>query len=272
MKRLTCLFLAVAAVSAPTCTIFVVSRGGQVLAAANEDMVNAAPYDRHWVDFKPAKDKGDLGYITFGYSAIPLVAQAGMNEAGLFYDYNALPKQDKSNGKAKTDIFLAERILAKCKSVAEAVKAIEQVDWVALSAGQMVIGDASGASAIIERNAVTYRGKDDYQIGTNFRTSETPKDKITCWRYQTCDKALAAGRPVTVESVRQSMQDSHPKTSEHKTWYTTICDLKAARVFLFRKQDHAKVVVIDLKKELAKGKRRVDMDTLMAEAGKKYVP
>lgn len=252
------------------CTIFVVARGGQVLVAANEDMTNAAPYDKHWVGFNPAKNTGELGFITFGYNAIPFTAQGGMNEAGLFFDYNALPNQDIGNGKPKANIFLGEKILAQCKTVNEALKMIEQVDWAALSSGQMVIGDATGDSAIVERMAVTRRGKLDYQIGTNFRTSTTPKSEITCWRYKKCGATLSAGKPVTLESVRQSMEATMPDTTDSKTWYTTICDLKAAQVLLFRKGDFKQVVKLDVKAELAQGQRRIDMDELMAKQGTSY--
>ncbi len=65
-----------------------------VIAGANEDQSAAGKYAGHWVRFFPAEERGELGYVSFGYDFSPLVDQAAMNEAGLFYDYNALPAHD----------------------------------------------------------------------------------------------------------------------------------------------------------------------------------
>ncbi len=254
--------LALTGIAAP-CTIFLVARSGQVLMGANEDMTTEDAYSKHWVAFHAKDARNPLGYITLGYAAIPFAAQAGMNEAGLFYDYNALPKLDENNGKTKADIFLGERILAECKTVAEAVKKIQAYDWAALTTGQMVIGDATGASAIVERNAITYRGKADYQIGTNFRTSKTPKAEITCWRYKMCDAVFNVNRPVNIEVVRQSLIMTMPKVAGTRTWYSNIADLKNGKLLLFRKGDFTRVVTLDVKTEVAKESRRIDMDELM---------
>lgn len=260
------------AVASPACTIFLVARSGEVLMGANEDMADQEAYSKHWVAFHPRDDKAPLGYVTLGYNAIPIVAQAGMNEAGLFLDYNALPKLDQGNGKARADIFLGERILAECRTVEEAVKRIQAVDWVGLSAGQMVIGDATGASAIIERNTVTYRGKADYQIGTNFRTSTTPKPEITCWRYKMCDAIFNVNKPVNIEIVRETLMMTMPKTAGARTWYSNIADLKRGKLMLFRKGNFMRVVELDVKAEASKGARRVDMDELMTSSGREYRP
>ncbi len=242
---------------------------------ANEDMSNASPYDKHWVQYHPKAEKNVYGYLTFGYAEIAFVPQAGMNDAGLFYDYNALPKLDEGpKGKKQAGIDLGERMLGSCSTVAEAVKMIQLYDWVALSAGQMVIGDATGASAIIERNAITYRGQPDFQVGTNFRTSTTAKSQITCWRYKKCEEALGANKPVSVESVRSLLQETMPFASTSGkaiSWYSQVCDLKAKKMYLFRKGDFSKVVELDIPKEAAKGARRIDMDELMSKEGIAYV-
>lgn len=268
-----CLGFLTAAYARP-CTIFLVARGGQVLVGANEDMTNVAPYDKHWVAYHPASEKVKIGYVTFGYTTFPLAAQAGMNAKGLFYDYNALPIQNVGpKDKPAAGMDLGEKILASCATVAEALALIEQYDFVALSAGQMVLGDAAGASAIVERNAVTKRGDLDYQIGTNFRTSETPKDKIDCWRYKTCDSALGAKTPATPESVRKLLEETMPKDPRTGiSWYSMVCDLKNARLTLFRKGDFTKAVIIDLKTDLQASSRRIDMDDLMSKQAKPYSP
>lgn len=275
MKRLLVLALTCAlAVSGSPCTIFLVARNGRVLMGANEDMVDEAPYDKHWVDFRPSQGKGRLGYVAFGYKAIPLVAQAGMNEAGLFFDYNALPLKDAGpHGKPRAKIDLGDRILNECKTVKEAIALVAKYDFVDLSAGQMVIGDATGDSAIIERNAVTRRGGADYQIGTNFRTSDTPKSEITCWRYKACDARLALKQKVDNGSICGLLKDTMPKDPGARTWYSTVCDLKAKKIWLFRKGDFSHTVAIDIRTELRKAqakRTRFDMDALVSDRSVAY--
>ena len=109
----------------------------------------------------------------------------------------------------------------------------------------------------------------DYQIGTNFRTSTTPKNKITSRRYKICNKALSKAEPVSIESVRGLLEDSMQK-GRVVSWYTNVYDLKAARLLLFRDGDFSRAVVIDLKKELEKGKRELDMQELVESAAEPY--
>ena len=54
------------------------------------------------------------------------------------------------------------------------------------------------------------------------------------------------------------------------SWYTNVYDLKAARLLLFRNGDFTRAVVIDLKKELEKGKRELDMKELVESAAAPY--
>jgi hypothetical protein len=261
-------FLSVLCMTPPgwSCTIFVVARNGVVLAGANEDMKDAPPWDRHWVALHGRSD-GRLGFVTFGYNSHPLVPQAGLNEAGLFFDFNALPaKQVVSTGKPSGGLDHITVMMRTCRTVAEALELLTQYDFTVLSAAQMVLGDASGVSAIFEPGAVTSRGTADYQIGTNFRTSDTPKDKITCWRYKACDAALGEKKPVSMESVRALLEQTMPRTGSSRTWYSTVCDLKARRILLFRKGDFSRAVSLRLDRELSEGDRRLDMDELMQQA------
>lgn len=258
---------------ASPCTIFIDARGGMVIAGANEDYSNEEMYAGHWVRFFPAEKEGELGYVSFGYDIYPLFDQAAMNEAGLFYDYNALSAHDGINVGAKSATMLkVTEMLKTCKTVDEALEFLDKYDFASMAKAQMVIGDATGASAIIERHTVTKRAPEkDFQIGTNFRTSTTPKEEITCWRYKLCNKGLAKDEPASIESVRGLLEESMPKGPGAISWYTTVCDLKAAKIHLFRKGDFSMAVVIDLKEELKKGKRNLDMDELMESAAKPYL-
>ncbi|HRF60553.1 MAG TPA: hypothetical protein PLH94_11670 [Fimbriimonadaceae bacterium] len=273
MKLILAALASLATVStAVACTIFVVSRNGMVLAGANEDYSIGERFEKHWVRFVPASQKGQLGYIGFGYNFSPFLEQAAINEAGLFFDYNALGKLDKPNeGKQPGGLPQLLHMIKTCRTVDEAVKYLGQYDIPLLSTGQMVLGDATGASAIIERHTVTARTRGiDFQIGTNFRTSTTPASEIRCNRYRTCAESLAKGQSVSIESVRLLLERTAPKNGGAISWYSSVCDLKGGRVYLFRKANFSRVAILDVKAELKKGARTEDMDALMTSLGKPY--
>ena len=68
------------------CTVFSLSKGGQVFFCGNDDYVNPDSY--YWVD--PGNDM-QYGVIWIGQ---PDNVQQGVNEHGLAYDANGLPRID----------------------------------------------------------------------------------------------------------------------------------------------------------------------------------
>ena len=251
------------------CTIFIVARGGQVFAAGNEDEDNVEKNSKHYVRFVPAdKQKATLGYVSFGYKSNPFSDESALNEAGLFYDFNALDKLDVARpGKPKGKFNTVSEMLMTCRTVDQAVKMLDSVDLPFISSAQMVIGDASGASAIVERHITTWRCKgSDFQIGTNFRTSVTPLDKITCNRFKTCNLELGMNLPIGLPSVVELLNKTKaaPKSGT-QTWYSLVCDLKRQRVNLYRKGDFSQTTSFMLADELLKGARKMDMDEFIAD-------
>ncbi|RZK36400.1 MAG: hypothetical protein EOO61_10420, partial [Hymenobacter sp.] len=67
-------------------------RKGQTWAMNNEDFFHTSS---NYVNVFPAKDKHTLGYITLTYGSPESSVQGGVNEAGLFFDVNALPPPQK---------------------------------------------------------------------------------------------------------------------------------------------------------------------------------
>jgi hypothetical protein len=255
--------------AAEPCTIVILARKGQVYAAGNEDESNQPELSRHTVRFVPGNaEKKTLGYVAFGYKNNPFSDESGLNEAGLFYDFNALDKLDAPRaGMPKGKFNAIKEMLSTCRTVREAVKYLESYDLPYMSTSQIVIGDASGASAIVERQATTLRARGvDYQIGTNFRTSTTPKTAITCNRYQHCDQILAKKNNSGFSIVQNLLQSTSANSATTKTWYSVICDLKKREVHLFIRGDFTKQFQFSLKDELTKGVRTLDMDEFVKTA------
>lgn len=264
MRWILILFgLAICAASKP-CTVFLVARHGQVLAGGNEDESAEANNADHYVKFVPARpETGALGYVAFGYAKNPFNDESAMNEAGLFYDFTAQDKLEKPReGKPKGKFNAINEMLTKCRTVSEAVQFLEAFDLINMSSAELFIGDATGASTIVERHATTIRDKSsDFQIATNFRTSMVPKDQITCERYKLCDSRLAAKKRVGVKQFAEILDSTKAQApSEYRTWYSLVCDLKRREVNLYRKGDFTKPFKFSLLAELNKGARRLHMD------------
>jgi hypothetical protein len=255
------------------CTIFVVARNGQVFAGGNEDESSRVAFSKHFVRFVPGnKEKKTLGFVAFGYQNNPFSDEAAINEAGLFYDFDALDTLEKPReGKPKAKFTTINEMLTTCRTVEQAVKFLEEVDLHYMSSAQLVLADSLGASAIVERHATTWRRKGrDFQIGTNFRTSTTPVDKITCDRYLTCESMLGARKKVNTNALMEILNRTKAKPeSGSTTWYSVLVELKKKRVNLYRKGDFSKATSFDLVEELAKGSRRVDMDDFIGGLLKK---
>jgi hypothetical protein len=258
------LFALVAAVSAQAtaCTIFVCAKDGRVLAGNNEDYY--AGNSKTWLNFQP-KGERRFGCVGWGYEFSPF-PQGGMNEAGLFYDGNALPDKTETPAKGKAVdgqalVDLMYRMLHECRTIQEAALLLRQYDITALAPAQLVIGDATGNSLIIERTALTW-GNRSLQVGTNFRTSTTPAEKITCDRHRAVTRIMGADKPLTVDLAASALQATHQSGNKVQTYYSTICDLKAAKFWLYVRGNFAKSYEFDLKRELAKGEHKVDMADL----------
>lgn len=269
MKPLVTLAGILFAGAAFPCTIMIVSRGGNVFAAANEDEDNRPDKSSHYIRFVPAnREKSALGYVAFGYKSNPFSDESAMNEAGLFYDFNALDKLDKPReGRPKGKFNAVNEMLTQCRTVKQAVEFLESVDLPYMSSAQMVLGDASGTSAIVERQATTWRKrKVDFQIGTNFRTSTTPPEAITCDRFKLCSVELSKRSRVSKSSLAELLRrTSADGTRTSKTWYSMVCDLKRLKVTLYYQGDFARGATFDLLSEIKSGPRKLDMSAFVSE-------
>lgn len=251
------------------CTIMVVARGGNVFAAANEDDDNRPDRSSHYIRFVPGnKETATLGYVAFGYKNNPFSDESAMNEAGLFYDFDALEKLDKPReGRPNGKFNAINEMLTKCRTVKQAVEFIEAIDLPFMSSAQLVLGDASGASAIVERHATTWRQpKVDFQIGTNFRTSTTPLEAITCERFKQCSLELNKRSRVSAGSLTEILRRTSADGSGiAKTWYSMVCDLKRRRVTLYYQGDFAKGATFDLLAELKVGPKKLDLSIFISD-------
>ena len=256
--------------SSSACTVFCTSKGDVVLAGNNEDW--KSPNTMIW--FVPAKD-GKYGGVYFGFDETVIhgswVSEGGMNEKGLFFDVTAteevkveVPADSEKPVYGGWDL-IRERIMFECATVEEALEMLARYQYPGSGKGTMrgmyIIGDATGDAAIIGALGVV-RKKGQYLVATNFQQSEAKDEKkYSCPRYRVASGMLQKCPKLTVDFCRKVLAATHQK-GKFCTRYSNIYDLKKKRVYLYHMHDFKNVVVIDLKTELKKGKRTIELPSL----------
>ena len=177
-----------------SCTIFTVSYGNTVLFGNNEDYHDYNTY--YWS--KPSGE-GKYGGCYFGFDNF--FPQGGINEKGLAYDFNALPRipLNLHPELPESDGFMA-KIHETCATVEEAIAEARKHSWGSSIAWQMHLADATGDAAVmsggLDGELVFTRKKegDGFIVSTNFNRANpenTYPGSYPCWRYNTAVEMLA---------------------------------------------------------------------------------
>jgi hypothetical protein len=237
------------------CTIFMASKDGVTLVGNNEDFFN--PFTRVW--FVPA-EKGKLGRVYFGFdNGAP---QGGMNERGLCFDANALPslKPTRSQHKPAFPGNLMEKVMEECSTVEEALALFDKYNLVMFSECQVMIIDAGGDAAIVQGDEII-RKVGRFQVSTNFRQSPPNPSAPKCQRYAIAMEMLGASNEPSVPLFRSVLAATHQE-GDGPTQYSNIYDLKKLVVHVYHFHNFENVVTLDLRKELEKGPRTLEIKSL----------
>jgi penicillin V acylase-like amidase (Ntn superfamily) len=238
------------------CTAFCISKGDTVLVGNNEDYI--IPDTK--VFYVPA-EKGKYGRVIFGFDNAP---QGGMNEKGLVCDGFSAPLKKVKNSLDKPNIpsdQLWDKVMSECATVDEVLEILGKYNLAFMESGMAFFADANGDSAIIEGDNVV-RKKGKYQVVTNFRQSETRKEDITCGRYKIATAMLEDADDISVDLAKRVLAATHLEGPGSRTLYSNVYDLKRRIVYLYHFHNFQNEVVIDLKAELAKGARKIDLPDL----------
>lgn len=239
--------LGLGCLQARACTAVFVYAGDTVLAGNNEDA--SMPLSKVWV---VSGETGKYGRLYLGYAGDATI-QGGVNEKGLWFDSFSVEARPvaASPGERAFDGDLHDKVMAECATVEEVVALLRRYSRNFLADNMLMVGDRTGASAIIEGNAVLPR-RGPYQIITNFRQSEHPDGSEVCGRYKIAEAMLKADPHVTVDRMRKILAAVHQE-GPVATVYSYICDLRNGKLYLYHFHNFENVVVLDVKQELAKG-------------------
>ena len=245
------------------CTIVMTAKDGLVLVGNNEDRNNTETI----VTFVPASEKY-YGRILFGYKDAPF--QGGMNDQGLFIDGNAVaPTGWKLNPEKETFSWsVMMSVLATCATREDVKTFFDQYNISALERARFPVADRSGASMIVEfgQGDVQFvERKGWYQIATNFIISNINGHQYPCWRYRRADRMLSEAEHLTLELIRNVLDSTHQE-ERSLTVYSNIYDLKEGKIYLYNLRNFEEVVTLNLREELQRGERQIDLSTLFGRA------
>ena len=244
MKRhLALAWFCLMAVSVQACTIFVLTDTNRVLFCNNEDATS--PMTRIW--FVPASE-GRYGraYVGFDNSW----GQGGLNTKGLAYDWVAGwdEKWESDPGQARIEGNPAERMLATCATLDEAVAFFRKHYEPGFGYARILVADKTGASAMI-------RAKDG-------KLFVDPASQCRGFGYgqRTLDQMLA---PSSEATVANGMKILRACAQPLGTRYSNIFDLKSGDILIFQPSETE--MKLNLAVELKKGAHYYDIPQLRAQ-------
>ncbi len=230
--------------SSRSCTVFYIFSNGKALGGSNEDWKDPNTY----FSVFPASE-GNHGWIRFSFgSGFP---QAGMNDAGLFWDATSNPFRDMPVGEAEKIFFdgpLMQEVMENCLDLPGVIELFSQYYCEDMYRGQYLIGGADGCSVIIDGDNI--HGNDhSYQVLTNFRIAEPDLGGFPCQRYETAVNMLEDCDSINEYMVGSILAATHQE-GEYPSQYSLIFDPQEKRIIVFYKYNFKEYLCIDLESEL----------------------
>jgi tetratricopeptide (TPR) repeat protein len=256
--------LCLAAVSVFPCTIFNAAKNGLVLAGNNEDLNSTD--SRVW--FTPPQ-AGKYGYVYVGFDSYGI--QGGMNDQGVFFDFNALKFAKMNPSPEKPGIRswrgFIDKIMTECATVEQVVELLGRHNLAWWGPYQVMFADATGGSAVIgaDRNGElsVVRKKGVYQVSTNFSLANPDFGSITypCYRYDIANQMLEQMGELTVDYFRKILAAAHQEGA-NPTIYSNICDLTNKVIFIYNFHNFEEVAKLSLAEEFKKGEHSYEILSL----------
>jgi hypothetical protein len=251
-----------------SCTILTASQGDKVLFGNNEDWINPNTY--YWT-VPPTND--NFGVVYFGFDNF--WPQGGINEKGLAYDVNALPKSPLNPHPElpKVDYPFYEN-LKKYSTVEEVIKAVQSYSWESAWRAQLHVADRTGDAVVISAGpdgeiAFTRKQKENgFLVSTNFNLANRANGRYPCIRYDIATEMLGKvnnEEKLTVEYIQSLLNAVHQEGPSVNTVYSNIFDLKKGIIYLYHSHQFDEVVQLNVSNELAKAPSRIRIEDLFSQ-------
>ena len=256
------------------CTVITISKGDSVFFAGNDDYINPDSY--YWVE---PGDSTRYGVIWIGKTDDP---QQGVNEKGLAYDANGLPRVDVNPHSERIPVegeyyhHYCMQIMHECSTVEEVIT------WAGLHQrppymhDQLHFADATGDAVVISAGKdgeMVFTRKDPgdgFLVSTNFNVANPANGTdYPCWRYDKARELLgqlvANDGPVTSGDATYVMDAVHVAGASGWTIETMVADMVNGLVYLYFFYQYDHPVVLNVKQELANPREPGPLSLLFPE-------
>jgi hypothetical protein len=235
MRTLLLLLLLFWAIQAQACTIVSgTDSQGQTWAMNNEDFFHTY---FNYVNVYPATGGNTLGYMTLTFGDPNGSIQGGSNEAGVFFDINALPPQTyklRTGRRPFPDGSMLVYLLQRCKSVPQFLALWDTYYLPDMGDVQLHIADKHGNLAVITPDTIVRATRQ--LASTNFNVCESGPGKASCWRYPITQQLLAAGG-ISQENLVK-IADATSWREFTTTLYTNIHNLSTGDIWFYLAEDY----------------------------------
>ncbi len=136
----------------------------------------------------------------------------------------------------------------ECSTVEDVLEVFAQYNLDFLKTMQLMISDATGASVIIEGDAI-YIKQNNYQVVTNFRLSQT-QSPYPCWRYNTAVSMFENTTTISPEFFALICNATH---NEGYTQFSVVYDLQQKIIYLYKQYNYNQVKIFNLAEEIESG-------------------
>jgi len=242
------------------CSIITISKGDSVFFSGNDDYI--LPDSYYWVE---PGDSSRYGVIWIGTPDNP---QQGVNEKGLAYDANGLPKVDVNPHTERIAVkgeyyhHYIMQIMHECSRVEDVIRWANLHQHYPYMHDQLHFADETGDAVIISAGkdgemVFTRKLKGDgFLVSTNFNVANPSNGyNYPCWRYDKATELLkqliAREGPVTSKDVRDVMDKVHVYNGSSWTIETMLADLVNGVVYIYFFYQYDRPVVLNVKYELS---------------------
>ena len=241
------------------CSVITISKGDIVFFGGNDDYVN--PDSWYFVE---QGDSSNYGVIWIGTPDNP---QQGINERGLAYDANGLPRFDVNPHAERIPVKgeyyhnYVMQIMHECSTVEEVIDWINTHQRFPYMHDQMHFADKSGDAVIISAGKdgeLVFTRKiagDGFLVSTNFNVA-IPANGYTypCWRFDKANEMLGqmiySNELPDIHNVTEVMDAVHEESASW-TIETLVADLTNGVIYLYFFYQYDDPVIINVKEELA---------------------
>jgi len=255
------------------CSVITLSKGGAVFFGGNDDYINPDQY--YWVE---AGDSSRYGVIWIG---LPDNPQQGVNEKGLAYDSNGLPRFDVNPHTERIPVsgeyyhHYLMQIMHECSTVTEVIEWANKHQRFPYMHDQMHFADKTGDAVIISAGKdgeMVFTRKtpgNGFLVSTNFNVANPANaSEYPCWRYDKANellvKLIEKGEPLNYKDVTNVMEAIH---QEGASWTieTLVADLTNGVMYLYYFYQFDDPVIINVKEELANPREAGPLSKLFPE-------